>query len=95
MVQLAFFIILIELIFIILLLIIFGSQGARNVLDGVFWLVVAGLILIRYIDIKVFHEQSDDNKPATLKEWLRYSVGLILMAGFFWVVALAIVKRIH
>ena len=83
------------LLFIILLLMVFGYQGESNALDIIFWLVVAGLVLIRYIDIKVFHEQSADNKPITLKDWIRYSIGLILMSGFFWVLARAIFMRIH
>ncbi|MCU0577076.1 MAG: hypothetical protein MUD15_09670 [Desulfobacterota bacterium] len=83
------------LLFIILILIIIASPGARNVLDVVFWLVVVGLILLRYIDIKVFREQSADNKPATLQDWGKYSIGIILLSGFFWVVARAIVMRIQ
>ena len=83
------------LLLIILVLIIIASPGVRNVLDVVFWSVVAGLILLRYIDIKVFWEQSADNKPATLKDWGSYSMGIILLSGFFWVVARAIVMRIQ
>ena len=83
------------LLFIILILIIAGSQEARIVLNIVFCAVVAGLILTRYIDIKVFHGHTADNEPATLKDWLRYSVGLIAMAGLFWVIAQAIVNRFH
>ena len=82
-------------LFIILILIIAGTQEARSVLNFVYCAVVAGIILIRYIDIKVFYGDTADNEPATLKEWLRYSVGLILMAGFFWIGAQAIINKIH
>jgi hypothetical protein len=83
------------LLFIILILIIAGSQEVRSVLNFVYCAVVAGLILIRYIDIKVFSGHTADNEPATLKDWLTYSAGLILMAGFFWIIAQAIINKIH
>ena len=83
------------LLFIILILIIVESQETGSTLDITFWFVVAGIILIRFVDIKVFQGHTADKEPATLKDWLRYSVGLILMSGFFWVVAHAIIKRIR
>jgi hypothetical protein len=83
------------LLFIILILIIVKSQETGSALDITFWFVVAGLILIRFIDIKVFQGHTAGKESATLKDWFRYSVGLILMSGFFWVVAHAIIKRMH
>jgi hypothetical protein len=83
------------LLFLILVLIIICSQGAVTVLHAVFWLVVAGLVVTRYVDIKVFHGQTSDNQPATLNDWVRYSVGLVMMSGFFWLLAHAIRNRLH
>lgn len=83
------------LLFLLLVLIIIGSQFAVTILHVVFWIAVAGLISARYIDIKVFRGQTDDNEPATLKDWLRYSIGLIMASGFFWLLALVMRNKLH
>ena len=67
----------------------------KNVLEVAFWLVVAGLVLLRFIDIKIFHNHTSDNKPATLKDWLQYSIGLILLSGFGFVIARAILMKFN
>ena len=64
-----------------------AQQRAGIVLDIVFWAVVAGLILIRYIDIKVFHGNTADNEPATLQHWRQYSLLLIVISAVAWIVA--------
>ncbi len=63
------------------------QQKAGIVLDVIFWAVVTGLILIRYIDIKVFQGNTADNEPATLKDWRQYSILLIVISAFVWFVA--------
>lgn len=83
------------LLFLILILIIIGSQEALFVMNIIFWFVVAGLVLTRYIDIKVFHGKTNDDQPATMKNWLSYSVGLIMMSGLFWVLSQALRNRLH
>jgi hypothetical protein len=81
------------LLFIFLILMIVGSPEARVVINIVFWAVVAGLIVLRYIDIRVFQGRTADDNPATLKDWLHYSIGLAAMAGIFWVIAQAIINK--
>jgi hypothetical protein len=64
-----------------------AEQRAGIVLDIVFWAVVAGLILTRYIDINVFHGNTADNEPATLQHWRQYSILLIVIAALALIVA--------
>lgn len=83
------------LLFILLILIVIGSQSQASLLNVVFWLTVAGLVLIRFIDIQAFHGQTADNKPATMKDWLNYAAGTVAMSGFFWILVQAIRNRLH
>ena len=62
-------------------------QRGGIVLDVIFWAVVAGLILVRYIDITVFHGQTTESEPATLKDWRFYSLMLLLVTGGLWLLA--------
>jgi hypothetical protein len=62
-----------------------AQQRAGIVLDLLFWAWVAGLILIRYIDITVFHGQTVDNEPATLQHWRKYSLLLIVISALGWI----------
>jgi hypothetical protein len=74
----------------LLLIFIAGSiaqQRGGIVLDIIFWAVVAGLILVRYIDITVFHGQTTESEPATLQHWRFYSLMLLLVTGGLWLLA--------
>jgi len=64
-----------------------AQQRAGIVLDIVFWAVVAGVILTRYIDITVFQGNTADNEPATLKDWRQYSLALLVISSVVWIVA--------
>jgi hypothetical protein len=81
--------------FLLIILIIVGTHQARNVLDVTFWLVVAGLIVARHLDIRVFHGHTADGGPGSMKVVARYSMGLIAAAGLFWGLAHAIVARVQ
>ncbi len=63
------------------------QQRAGIVLDVIFWAVVTGLILIRYIDINILGGQTTDFKPATLQHWRRYSLLLLLASAVLWLLA--------
>jgi len=67
---------------------IFIIQGnAPGLADMIFWLLVLGLILARYVDIAYLKGETADNKPATLKHWRRYSVILLIGAGLLYLLA--------
>ncbi len=83
------------LLILLIILVIVGTHQARIVLDVTFWLVVAGLIVARYLDIRVFHGHTADGGPGSMKDVARYSMGLIAAAGLFWGLAHAIVARVQ
>ncbi|HLP61288.1 MAG TPA: hypothetical protein VK186_20765 [Candidatus Deferrimicrobium sp.] len=67
---------------------IFISQ--RNVpiiIDAAFWLTVIVLVVIRYIDIKWLNKQTTNAEQATLKDWRKYSVRLLLASAGLYVLA--------
>lgn len=53
-------------------------------IDIVFWVVIAGLILIRYIDITRMNGLTSNNKPATLKHWRMYVIKLLAASAALW-----------
>jgi len=52
--------------------------------DIAFWAIVAGLILIRYIDITRLKGLTSNNEPATLKHWRIYVVKLLAASAALW-----------
>lgn len=68
--------------------VIFVAQRKAPILaDIIFLLFTIGLVLIRFIDIRYFKGETADNRPATLKHWRRYSIGLLIAAGLLYSLA--------
>lgn len=61
-----------------------------SILSGIFWVVVAALIGVRYVDITRYQGQTSKGEPATLSDWKRYSVGLTVIAAALWAAAIVI-----
>jgi len=55
--------------------------------DVIFWTTVIALIVVRFIDIKFFDGLTATGAPASLKQWRRYAVVLVLIAAAIWAVA--------
>ncbi len=53
----------------------------------IFFMVVLGLIVVRYVDITRFKGQTSEGKPATLVHWRRYTVLLAVISIGVWVLA--------
>jgi hypothetical protein len=64
-----------------------AMRKAPGISDILFGILAVAVIIIRYIDIKVFRGETADNAPATLKDWRRYTIRLILMAGILYAAA--------
>lgn len=65
------------------------SGWSLTTLDVVFWLTVLSLPVARLIDIRYFHGQTADSRPATMADWQRYSasvvgIGFALWLGVHW-----------
>ena len=53
-------------------------------LDLVFWAIVLGLIILRYIDITRLKGLTKDGDPASLHHWRRYVALLVLISAGLW-----------
>ena len=54
--------------------------------DAIFWITIAILIPIRYLDIKFWQGGTCTGRSATMADWRKYVVMLIGIAGGVWVV---------
>jgi hypothetical protein len=61
------------------------QSGVFSFLDVAYWLVVAGMIAIRFFDITRLRGQTADGELATLSHWRRYTLLLLLVFGGAWV----------
>lgn len=52
-----------------------------------FWVVVAGIAFLRYVDLRVFGGANAEGKPSTMADVQRYAVVLGGSAGAGWVLA--------
>jgi hypothetical protein len=62
-----------------LLFLLFNKGSFFHPADWVFWIVVASLIFMRFIDIRFCDGQTATGRPASLTNWTRY--GAVLLAG--------------
>jgi len=58
-----------------------------TVRDLVFWLLVLALLVLRVFDICCLGGKTGDNRPATLADWRRYAMGLLLVSFGLWLAA--------
>ena len=65
------------------------GDGARAALSAGFWTLVLLMIGLRYLDITRFHGTTADDQPASLKDWKRYSVKLLIVSAALWFAAVA------
>jgi hypothetical protein len=56
-----------------------------SIADGIFGALVIALIGIRFADITWFQGTTAKNEPATRAHWIRYSIGLVIVAVVIWV----------
>lgn len=70
------------------------KRRAFSVLDGFFWLTVAVLLVVRYIDIVKLHGTTGDGEPASIRHWVRYAVGILLASAALWGLSHSAVGRL-
>ncbi len=67
---------------------IFQSGGGfLQTADWVFWIILASLVLIRYVDIKSLDGCTAIGARASTKNWVRYVVLLTACSAALWVLA--------
>ena len=68
----------------LMLAVLIFQKKILPIFDITFWAIVAGLILIRYIDIARLKGLTSNSEPATLKHWRIYVVKLLAASGVLW-----------
>lgn len=63
------------------------QKGVFSVFDILFWINVGLLVLIRFYDITRLKGLTAECKPATLRDWGRYSALLLLISTAIWIFA--------
>ena len=79
------------LLLLLLLVIIAKHPKLPSLLDAAFFVAVASLILVRYVDIRFLNGQTGEGKPATLADWRRYALLIATVTLGAWLVARVIV----
>ncbi len=64
---------------------ILQHKGAMfHVADVVFWITVPSLILVRYLDIRLWDGQTAIGTPATMAHWRKYAALLLICSTAIW-----------
>ena len=58
-----------------------------GLLDACFWLCVAGMLGVRYVDIQRLEGRTAKGEPATMAHFKRYAAGLLTIGGGAWTAA--------
>jgi len=70
-----------------LIFILLNKGGFFHPADWVFWITVATLVSMRYIDIRFCDGQTATGRPASMADWTRYAVLLAACAVVLWAIA--------
>ena len=52
--------------------------------DLVFWITIAAIVLVRYLDIKFWGGMTAAGGPATMANWNRYAAALLIGSAAVW-----------
>ncbi len=70
-----------------------GPSLALTWADAVYWLTVACLVGVRYADIRYWDGKKADGEPATMTDWRRYSLLLLIAAAAAWILLHAVAEH--
>jgi uncharacterized protein YhhL (DUF1145 family) len=77
-------------LFILTVFILLNQGKMFNAADVVFGVIVALLVLTRYIDIKLLGGFTVTDKPASMADWRKYTIFLLIGSTAVWVLSHAI-----
>jgi len=72
------------ILFLIVIGIYEGEKATLNLRDGIYWILVLLLMVVRYIDIKYLNGLTAIGAPASMRHWYRYIAVLTICAGLLW-----------
>lgn len=75
------------ILFICLVLIYDNTGGFLHAADMVFWVTVASLVLVRYLDIRFLNGRTATDAPASITHWVRYTVLIVACSAAVWALA--------
>jgi hypothetical protein len=55
--------------------------------DLLYWIIVAAILLLRFVDIKFLNGETLDNKPATINHWRIYALKISVASGILYALA--------
>jgi hypothetical protein len=55
--------------------------------DFLFWLIAVWMVFVRYVETEHAGKETQHIQPKTFREWRRYSIKLLLAAGFLYALA--------
>ena len=61
-----------------------------SIADAFYWAIVGSLLAARYVDIRYLYGLTAEGDPASMADWRRYAVFLVLVATGLWLVVHAI-----
>jgi hypothetical protein len=70
-----------------LIFIYHNEGGFFHPADGVFWVTVATLVIVRYLDIKYLDGQTATGTHASIRNWVVYVILLIACSTVAWGIA--------
>lgn len=60
---------------------------APRVMDALYFVVVIGLIVVRHVDVTRFQGLTSEGKPATIADWRRYAIRIVVISVGVWALA--------
>jgi len=70
-----------------IIFIVQNGGGFFQTADWVFWIILASLVLIRYLDIRFLDGCTGVGEPATIAHWIKYAALLTALSTALWVLA--------
>lgn len=61
-----------------------------HTMDAVFWITVAALVIVRYLDINLLDGLTATGLPASMANWIKYVTLLLVCSTAVWTVSHAI-----
>jgi predicted membrane metal-binding protein len=74
------------ILFLCLTYIFHNRVHGLTLVDLGYWLTVAAMAAVRWVDIRSFHGDTVTGEPATLSHWRRYALCLTAGALVAWIV---------
>ncbi len=75
------------LIALLTLSIAFEEGSTLSLRDVAYWVVVATMAAVRWVDVRRLGGQTTEGAPATLADWRRYTAGLAVICLAVWLAA--------